>query len=58
MSDIHERFTIKEGELIPSLQVFLDEKEISITDLVAIANQLANGLLNAGMVFKLENKEE
>ena len=58
MSDMRERFTIKEGELIPSLQVFLDEKEISITDLVAIANQLANGLLNAGMVFKLENKEE
>jgi len=49
MSDMRERFTIKEGELIPSLQVFLDEKEISITDLVAIANQLANGLLNAGI---------
>jgi len=54
MSELHERFTIKEGEVMPTLQVYLDDKEISIADLVKVANQLANGLLDAGMIFKLE----
>jgi len=57
MSELHERFTIKEGEVMPTLQVYLDDKEISIADLVKVANQLANGLLDAGMIFKLEKGE-
>ena len=58
MSDMHKRFSIKEGEFLPTLQVYLDDKELSIADLVKIANQLANGLLDAGVVFKLENKDK
>ena len=54
MSELNERFTVAEGELIPTLQVFLDKKEISIYDLVRIANTLANELLLKGYIFKLE----
>ena len=57
MGELQERFTIKKGELMPTLQVYCDDKEIPIADLVKIANQLANALLDKGMGFKLEKGE-
>lgn len=57
MSELHERFTINESKILPTVQIYLDGKEVSLFDLVKIANTLANELLNAGKVFKVENKE-
>ncbi|QDP52102.1 MAG: hypothetical protein Unbinned706contig1000_46 [Prokaryotic dsDNA virus sp.] len=55
MSELHERFTLDEGcDHFPVLRFMLDGKEITYKDLVKISNQLANALLDAGMVFKLE----
>ena len=51
---IIERFTINTSEPLPYLRVFLDDKEISISDLVNISNQLASALNDRGCYFEVK----
>lgn len=51
-----ERFKIKENKppFNHVLQIMLDDKEISIADLVKIANQLASALNDRGTWFEVK----
>lgn len=51
---IIERFRIVANEPFSSLRVFLDDKEISIEQLVNISNQLASALNDRGCYFEVK----
>jgi hypothetical protein len=51
---IIERFRIGTNEPFPSLHVFLDDKEISVEQLINISNQLASALNDRGCYFEVK----
>lgn len=52
-----ERFKIKE-EFGSILKIMFDDKEISIADLVYLANQLTSALNDRGCYFDVKNNEQ
>ena len=52
---IIERFKIKSGDTFPTLTITLDDKEITVEQLVKISNQLASALNDRGCRFEVKN---
>ena len=51
---IVERFRIVSGDVFPTLTIMIDDKEISIEQLVNISNQLASALNDRGCYFEVK----